>query len=102
MFGKASVPERKPFSLNVEKIIEDIESIKHSEEERNKLYYCLDEKPPQENKFTKLEDFMRGSNDLESVSENLEDLVDEVSKLTKDVRQTVIKIKEESNRILNQ
>ncbi|CAH0558295.1 unnamed protein product [Brassicogethes aeneus] len=101
MFSKSSIPQRKAFSMTKEKFIEDINALSTSEEERNKLYYCLDEKPPQEAKFGKLEDFLRGSNDLEVVSEDLETLLKEVNKLSKEVKGTLQSIKDESNMILS-
>ncbi|KAG5883840.1 hypothetical protein JTB14_033761 [Gonioctena quinquepunctata] len=93
MFKRNTLPQRKPFSFSVAHIIEDVDAICVSEEQQNKLFLCLDEKPPQENKFSQMEEFLKGTNNLESVHETLKALVEEVDNLSSGISKTVNDLK---------
>lgn len=80
---KSKVPQRQEFCLTSEEIMEDINSVAHDECERQKLYLCIDEKlPKQDAKFTQLNDFLEGTNNLEHVVENLKELSDSLKGLS--------------------
>lgn len=100
MFKKNVIPQRKPFCLQKEQIMEDIERIHTNEDQRNKLYYCLDEKPPYDKRFKNLEEFLKGNVDLESVSDNLQTLTEELEILRKGVQEQVYNIKTKSEEAL--
>ncbi|CAG9854964.1 unnamed protein product [Phyllotreta striolata] len=93
MFKKSNAPQKRTLSLTTDQIKEDIEAVWPHDEQRNMLYYCLDEKPPVEYKLSKMEEFLTGSNNLESVQESLKDLVKEVEKLTNEISDNLTGIK---------
>ncbi|CAH1104514.1 unnamed protein product [Psylliodes chrysocephalus] len=94
MFKRNNLPQKKKLSLSTEEIKNDIEAVWSCEEQRNMLYYCLDEKPPlEEYKLAKMEEFLTGSNNLESVHETLKNLVQDVQKLTDEINSSVNEIK---------
>ncbi|RZC38374.1 hypothetical protein BDFB_003168 [Asbolus verrucosus] len=100
MFRKANtIPERNKFCLTKEQIIEDIEAICHTEDQRNKLYYCIDEKPPQEHKFEKIEEFLKGTQDLERNSNILLGLKNEIENLQRQTAEWVTSLKEATGNI---
>lgn len=96
MFKKNVVPQRKPFSITKEELMEDIERIHSNEDQRNKLYYCLDEKPPYDKRIKNIEDFLKGEVDLESASDNLRTVTAELDKLKEEIREKVSNIKVKS------
>lgn len=96
MFKKKTVPDKKPFSLRKDEIMADIERIYTNEDQRNKLYYCLDDKPPHDDRFKKLDEFLKGNVDLESVSDNLESLTEELEKLSREIREQLEQIRTKS------
>lgn len=85
MFGKSTMPLRKGFQLSSEQISQDIEAVCLEEEQRNKLYSCLDTKPPSEHKFSKVEEFLKGTDNLEDSKQKLEDLVEEVEHIVREI-----------------
>lgn len=100
MFRKStSQPQTRPFSLTTSEIIQDISAICTCEEQRNMLYYCLDEKPPQEYKFAKMEEFLTGSNNLESVDENLQELIKKLETVCEEIGESVEEIKSKIEKI---
>lgn len=101
MFKRNAIPQRKPFCLSKDEIMEDIERIHGNEDQRNKLYYCLDEKPPHDNRLKKLEEFLKGNVDLEGVSGNLQTLTDDLERLGQEINQQVIEIKTKTAQALN-
>lgn len=85
MFGKTTLPQKKPFPLTPDDIAEDIEAICLDEEQRNKLYLCLDNKPPHDDQFSKVEDFLKGTDNLEDVKQKLDSLIRDVDSLIKNI-----------------
>ncbi|XP_017775440.1 PREDICTED: uncharacterized protein LOC108561855 [Nicrophorus vespilloides] len=88
MFKKFhKLPQRKQFNLKPDELLEDINKVSGDEDQRNKLYICIEDKiPPQENKFTKIEDFLHRSDRLENLSETLIELSDELGALEKQLK----------------
>lgn len=99
MFKRSTVPQRKPFNLPKEDIMEDIEVLRQCEEQRNKLFWCLDEKPSQEHTFSRLEEFLKGTNNLEDISSTLTNLLKEVDQLKEEISQNTEEIKNKVNSI---
>ncbi|KAJ8934650.1 hypothetical protein NQ314_013249 [Rhamnusium bicolor] len=99
MFKRNTVPQRKPCSFSKEQIIEDIKTISENEDERNKLFLCLEEKPPQDHKFSKLEEFLKGTNNLEDISETLADLVHDVDELKKQIKESIEDLKTKASTV---
>ncbi|KRT80069.1 hypothetical protein AMK59_6489 [Oryctes borbonicus] len=86
MFKRNKTPQRKEFSFTTNQIFEDIESIKNDVNQRNKLYLCLDDKiPVVEKQFVNIQEFLKGSDDLENTAETLQHLVEQLESLKKDV-----------------
>lgn len=100
MFKRNTNQQRKPFCLLKDEIIEDIERIHTNEDQRNKLYYCLDEKPPHDNHLKKLEEFLKGNVDLESISDHLLTLTQNLERLTQEICEQVDQIKTKSAQAL--
>lgn len=86
MFKRNKIPQRKEFSLTSEQFIEDINNVAIDEEQRCKLYQCIDDKLPKKNsKFNELDRFLEGHNSLEELSDNLKTLCDEIKLLEKEL-----------------
>uniref|UniRef100_A0A6P7FD72 Uncharacterized protein LOC114327047 n=1 Tax=Diabrotica virgifera virgifera TaxID=50390 RepID=A0A6P7FD72_DIAVI len=96
-----TTPQKRPFSLKTSQIKEDIEAACICEDQRNMLFYALDEKPPQENKLAKMEEFLTGTNNLETVYETLRLLIKDVEKVSKEVSDSVEEIKSKTEVIKN-
>ncbi|XP_044267963.1 uncharacterized protein LOC123013496 [Tribolium madens] len=97
MFSRSStVPQRNKFSMTRQQLIDDIEAIYRDQEQRSKLYLCLDEKPPRETKFEKIEEFLKGTQDLEKSSNILNSLKREMEDLQKDIASQISTIRETS------
>lgn len=97
MFGKSTVPERHAFQLDIEEITADIASICFNEEERNKLYSCLDNQPPRNDHCAKLEDFVKQTDDLEGLNQKLNTLMNETHKLILEISSKVDEIQTSIN-----
>lgn len=90
----SSIPQRPKVSFTPQEIIDDIEIIVANEEYRNKLYICINEKPPQqEYKFTKIEEYLKGTQDLEEVSNTLQELSEKACMLQEELSESVEGIK---------
>lgn len=99
MFKRNAVPQRTPFSLCKDDLIEDIRIITQCEDQQNKLFWCLDEKPPQEHKFSQLEQFLKGTNNLEDISNTLTNLLEEVNHLKGEISQNINDVKKKADSI---
>lgn len=92
----SSLPQRPQLSFNPQEIIDDIDLISSSEEYRNKLYISINEKPPrQEQRFLKIQEFLQGTQDLEEVSVNLQELSEKACLLQAELSEGTEKIKSE-------
>lgn len=100
MFKKHVIPQRKPFCLTKDEIMEDIERIHTNEDQRNKLYYCLDEKPTYDKRFKNLDEFLKGEVDLESISDDLQIMIEDLERLKEEIRDKVHNIKMKSTEAL--
>lgn len=80
--------------------MEDIETISVNEEQRNKLFFCLEEKPPFENRFVKLEEFLKGTTNLENVTEILTFLEKDLTNICEEINSTTSRIKSVSKNVL--
>lgn len=90
----SSLPQLPKVSFTTQEIMEDIEVISANEDYRNKLYVCINEKPPQpEHKFAKIEEYLKGSQDLDELSNTLHELSEIVSKLQEELADDVQSIK---------
>lgn len=90
----SSLPQLPKVSFTTQEIMDDIEVISVSEDYRNKLYICINEKPPQqEQKFYKIEEYLKGTQDLEEASNTLQELSEEVCMLQEKIAQDVEAIK---------
>ncbi|KAL3283414.1 hypothetical protein HHI36_006559 [Cryptolaemus montrouzieri] len=93
IFGRSEPSVTKfNFSLKADDIVADIKNISHNVEQRSQLYSCLDSKPQQEQKFDKIEEFLKESTILEETSEELSSLVDDIKNLEKNVTSQVDKL----------
>ncbi|XP_018561578.1 uncharacterized protein LOC108903771 [Anoplophora glabripennis] len=99
MFKKNTVPQRKPLSIPREDLIEDIGILRQCEDQQNKLFWCLDEKPPQENKFSQLEQFLKGTNNLEDISNTLTNLLEEINHLKEEIGKNINDVKNKASSI---
>lgn len=94
----SSLPQLPKLSLTSQEIIEDIDVISCNEDHRHRLYICINEKPPpQEHRFSKVEEYLRGTQDLEDVSGTLQELSEKVCMLQEELSESVEKIKSEVN-----
>lgn len=96
MFRSNIIREKKSISLSKDQVMEDINKIQTNEDQRNKLYLCLDEKPPHDKRFKNLEEFLKGNVDLESVSNNLQTLTQDLETLTQEIQDQLESIKVKS------
>lgn len=98
IFGiTSSLPQRPELSFTPDEILDDIKFISANEENLNKLYLCINEKPPvQERKHTKIEEFLKESRELEEVSGTLQCLTEEITLLQKSLRANTKKLKEDA------
>jgi lipid II:glycine glycyltransferase (peptidoglycan interpeptide bridge formation enzyme) len=86
MFKRSStIPQRNKFCVTKDQMINDIDGICRNEEQRNMLYLCLDEAPPKEHRFEKIEEFLKGTQDLEKNSNMLASLKSEMENLQQDI-----------------
>lgn len=92
MFGKAPVAQSKPLNLSIEEIIEDIEAVYLDEQQRNKLYVCLDHVPPHNDQLAKVEGFMNSTDNLEDIKKKLDLLIRDVEGLVNEVNKKVASI----------
>ncbi|CAH1991830.1 unnamed protein product [Acanthoscelides obtectus] len=95
MFKRQVSPEKPAFSIKKEDILEDIESIKGDEEQRKKLFYCIDENPPLEQKFSGIEDILAGTNSLDNTSKHITALIQDLQSLSEDLQEGVAKIRKQ-------
>lgn len=102
MFKKNTIPQRKKFSMTKNQIMDDIERIHTNEDQRNKLYYCIDEKPPHDNRLKKLEEFLTGEVSLQSVAKDLENMTTDLETLSQEIHQQVENLKTKSEKALIQ
>lgn len=100
MFRSSVVPQRAKFSMNKQQIIDDIEAIYRDDNQRAKLYLCLDEKPPKDNQFERIEEFLKGTQDLEKSSNMLIHLKSEMETLQNEISSKISAIKETANNAL--
>lgn len=92
----SSLPQRPQLLFTAKEIVEDIEVISSDEDFRNKLYLCINEKPPvQEQKYLRIEEFVKRTQDLEEVTVAVEDSTDEIKLLRKQLQDSLDQIKEE-------
>lgn len=97
-----SLPQRPELSFTYDEILEDIKFISANEEDISKLYLCINEKPPpQERKFAKIEEFLKDSRQLEEISGALENLTDEISLLQKSLLVSTKKLEEDAEKTLS-
>lgn len=90
----SSLPQRPKVSFTTQEIIDDIEVFSTNEEYRNKLYICINEKPPQqEHKFAKIEEFLKGTHDMEEASNTLQELSEKACMLQEELAESVEGIK---------
>lgn len=90
----SSLPQRPKVTFTTQEIIDDIEVISANEEYRNKLHICMNEKPPQqEHKFAQIEEFLKGTQDLEEVSNTLQELSEKACMLQEELAESVEGIK---------
>ncbi|EFA03007.1 hypothetical protein TcasGA2_TC010430 [Tribolium castaneum] len=92
----STVPQRNKFSMTRQQVIDDIEAVYRVEDQRSKLYWCLDERPPRETKFERIEEFLKGTQDLEKSSNILNNLKHEMEALQKDIASQIATIRETS------
>ncbi|KAK5645766.1 hypothetical protein RI129_004230 [Pyrocoelia pectoralis] len=57
----------KPFPLTVDQMKEDIAIISNNIEQRNKLFICIDDKIPVDNKYGKMDAFFKGTESLHEI-----------------------------------
>lgn len=96
-----SLPQRPELSFTCDEVLDDVKFISNNEEHINKLYLCVNEKPPpQERKYAKIEEFLKDSRELEEVSGTLESLADEISLLQKSLLVNTKKLKEDAEKTL--
>lgn len=94
----SSLPQRPKLSFTPQEILEDIDVIGCNEEYRNKLYVCINEKPPrQEHKLVKIEEYLKGAQDLEDNSVILQELLERATLLQEQLAENVGDIKKEIN-----
>ncbi|KAF7273107.1 hypothetical protein GWI33_014166 [Rhynchophorus ferrugineus] len=95
MFGRSTSTHKKTFNthLSSDQIIEDLKVICLDDEQRNKLYLCLDNKLPQEPWLSKADDFLKISDNLDGVKDHLKNLVGEVEGLIEDINVKIEDIK---------
>lgn len=92
----SSLPQLPKVSITAQEIMDDIEIISANEEYRNKLYICINEKPPQqEQKFARIEDYLKGTQDLEEVSNTLQELSEKACMLQEELTEKVEEIKKD-------
>ncbi|KAJ3655127.1 hypothetical protein Zmor_014266 [Zophobas morio] len=97
MFRRTStMPQRIKFCLTTEQIISDIEAVYRNEEQRNTLYFCLDQVPPKEHNFERIEEFLKGTQDLERSSNILDGLKCELDNLQQDIMNRISTLKQRS------
>lgn len=88
MFKRNKTPQRLEFTLTSNQIFEDIENIKNDENQKNKLYLCLDDKiPVVEKRFANIQEFLKGSDNLENTVDTLEHLGTKLKDLQEDILQ---------------
>ncbi|KAJ8920573.1 hypothetical protein NQ315_004712 [Exocentrus adspersus] len=114
MFKRNDLPQRELFKISKEELMEDIGAItnnqsgaykhfdyklhKDPDAPANKLYWCLDQKPPQEYRFSQLEEFLTGTNNLEVVSETLVHRIEELEQIKNDITEAVEDVKQKAAR----
>lgn len=92
----SSLPQRPKLAFTAQEIMDDIDIVSCNEEYRNKLYVCINEKPPQqEKKFAKIEEYLKGTQDLEEGYSSLQELSKEVCMLQEELASSVEKIQHE-------
>ncbi|KAK9883695.1 hypothetical protein WA026_001882 [Henosepilachna vigintioctopunctata] len=95
IFARSDPPVSKfKISLRKECVVADVRNICNNSNAKHELFSCINDKPEQEQKFDKIEQFLRGSIVLEQVSEELSSLVDDVKKLEQNVKRSVDQILE--------
>ncbi|KAJ8982026.1 hypothetical protein NQ317_007736 [Molorchus minor] len=90
---KKNLPHKEPFNAKKEQFMKDIAILTENEIHSNKLFLCLDEKPQQEYRFSKLEEFLKGTSNLEDISKSITDLIDEVQQLKQQISENVNDLK---------
>lgn len=92
----SSLPQRPKLSFTPQEILEDVDVISCNEEYRNKLYVCINEKPPrQDHKLTKIEEYLKKAQDLEEISVVLQELSERASLLREQLTDNVGDLKQE-------
>lgn len=97
---KKSASSRQKICFSPKQIIDDLERIQNNEE-RYKLYYCLDEKPPQENKLTNIREFLNGSHHLQETVYDLEKLVKELDDSSTELNSQIGVLSNKINKCVN-
>ncbi|KAF2903709.1 hypothetical protein ILUMI_02466 [Ignelater luminosus] len=89
MFSKKSKSkvkqQRQTFPLTSAQIVEDIDTVINSEENRNKLFTCLDDKVPPENSCAGIEEFLKGTQKLEEIQVMLKKQIEKLQVLSEDL-----------------
>lgn len=88
MFKKATI-NRSIVHLTTDQIIEDVERVCLDEEQRSKLYSCLDNKPPQDQSFSKVNTFLKVADSLSDEKKHLETLANEVEELIGEINEKI-------------
>lgn len=97
-----SLPDRPELSFTSDEVLDDVKFISANEDHINKLYLCINEKPPpQERKYVKIEECLKDSKELEELSGTLENLTDEISLLQKSLLVNTKKLKEDAEKTLS-
>ncbi|KAK4879021.1 hypothetical protein RN001_007167 [Aquatica leii] len=92
MFSKPL--KRKKFSLSHQQIVDDLAALNNDPEQRNKLYMCVDDKVPENNKFKEMDNFVKDSQTFEELSETLKRQVSSLQSLSEDILKGIDGIKE--------
>lgn len=82
---KSKLKQRQIFPLTSSQIVEDIDTVVNSEENRNKLFVCLDDKVPPENSCAGIEEFLKGTQKLEEIQAMLKKQVEKLQVLSEEL-----------------
>ncbi|KAL1491018.1 hypothetical protein ABEB36_011677 [Hypothenemus hampei] len=101
MFGKTIGPQSKSCVLTAEQIAKDVKAVSSNEVHRNKLYQCLNMEPPQNNQLLKIEDFLKGTDNLEDIKGQLESLIDQVEGFVQRIGEDIENIEKKASECKN-
>lgn len=90
----SSVPQKPDMTFTGKEISDDVEVLSRNVEYTSKLYLCINEKPPPDDpRFCKSEEFLKGANDLERAIGQLEVEVNETANVQHCLLSAISKVK---------